>query len=98
MTEVGTGLIDSLAFALDGFVERQFNRPGAAVANVAPTRFMKVAKPSPIYGMPILNVDQAHQIYVIKRGQGLGRLRPAGNHEGRPWQRGLTLRPMTVEQ
>lgn len=29
-------------------------------------------KASPIYGMPILNVDQAHQIYVIKRGQGRG--------------------------
>lgn len=27
---------------------------------------------SPIYGMPILNVDQAHQAYVIKRGQGKG--------------------------
>jgi NAD(P) transhydrogenase subunit beta len=29
-------------------------------------------KASPIYGMPILNVDQAHQSYVIKRGQGKG--------------------------
>jgi len=29
-------------------------------------------KTSPIYGMPILNVDQAHQIYVVKRGQGKG--------------------------
>ncbi|WP_201314706.1 NAD(P)(+) transhydrogenase (Re/Si-specific) subunit beta [Dyella sp. EPa41] len=29
-------------------------------------------KSSPIYGMPILNVDQAHQVYVIKRGQGKG--------------------------
>jgi len=29
-------------------------------------------KSSPIYGMPILNVDQAHQIYVVKRGQGRG--------------------------
>ena len=29
-------------------------------------------KTSPIYGMPILNCDQAKQCYVIKRGQGKG--------------------------
>jgi NAD(P) transhydrogenase subunit beta len=29
-------------------------------------------KSSPIYGMPILNVDQAKQVYVIKRVQGKG--------------------------
>lgn len=29
-------------------------------------------KTSPIYGMPILNVDQARQIFVIKRGKGKG--------------------------
>jgi len=29
-------------------------------------------KSSPIYGMPILNVDQSRQVYVIKRGQGKG--------------------------
>ncbi|MEQ6885449.1 NAD(P)(+) transhydrogenase (Re/Si-specific) subunit beta [Salicola sp. Rm-C-2C1-2] len=27
---------------------------------------------SPIYGMPILNVDYAHQAFVVKRGQGKG--------------------------
>ncbi len=29
-------------------------------------------KSSPIYGMPILNVDQAHNVIVIKRGKGTG--------------------------
>ncbi|MGH9406693.1 MAG: NAD(P)(+) transhydrogenase (Re/Si-specific) subunit beta [Terriglobia bacterium] len=29
-------------------------------------------KGSPIYGMPILNVDQAKQVFVIKRGKGTG--------------------------
>ncbi|HEX8723890.1 MAG TPA: NAD(P)(+) transhydrogenase (Re/Si-specific) subunit beta [Gemmatimonadaceae bacterium] len=29
-------------------------------------------KSSPIYGMPILNVDYANQVYVLKRGKGKG--------------------------
>ena len=29
-------------------------------------------KGSPIYGMPILNVDRARQVFVVKRGRGKG--------------------------
>ncbi|HDZ55468.1 MAG TPA: NAD(P)(+) transhydrogenase (Re/Si-specific) subunit beta [Pseudomonas xinjiangensis] len=32
----------------------------------------RTKKSSPIYGMPILNVDYAQQAYVVKRGQGKG--------------------------
>jgi len=32
----------------------------------------RTEKGSPIYGMPILNADQARQVYVVKRGEGKG--------------------------
>ncbi|WP_225231485.1 NAD(P)(+) transhydrogenase (Re/Si-specific) subunit beta [Pseudomonas amygdali] len=32
----------------------------------------RIDKSSPVYGMPIVNVDQARQSFVIKRGQGKG--------------------------
>jgi H+-translocating NAD(P) transhydrogenase subunit beta len=38
------------------------------VVNVA----ARTEKGSPIYGMPILNADQARQVYVVKRGEGTG--------------------------
>jgi NAD(P) transhydrogenase subunit beta len=32
----------------------------------------RTEKTSPIYGMPILNADQAKKVYVVKRGEGKG--------------------------
>jgi NAD(P) transhydrogenase subunit beta len=32
----------------------------------------RTEKSSPIFGMPILNADKAHQVYVVKRGEGKG--------------------------
>ena len=32
----------------------------------------RTEKSSPIYGMPILNADQAHNVIVVKRGKGTG--------------------------
>jgi NAD(P) transhydrogenase subunit beta len=41
-------------------------------ANDTVTPAARTNKSSPIYGMPILNVDMAKQVYVVKRGQGKG--------------------------
>ena len=41
-------------------------------ANDAVNPAARTDKTSPIYGMPILNVDQSHQVYVVKRGEGRG--------------------------
>ena len=41
-------------------------------ANDVVNPLARTSPDSPIYGMPILNVDQAKNVIVIKRGQGKG--------------------------
>ncbi|MCI0749877.1 MAG: NAD(P)(+) transhydrogenase (Re/Si-specific) subunit beta [Nevskiales bacterium] len=56
-------------------VNSEFKETDVAVvvgANDTVNPAARTNKSSPIYGMPILNVDQARQVYVIKRGQGKG--------------------------
>src|SRR5690606_8749651 len=54
-------------------INAEFKEADVAVvigANDTVNPAARTNKSSPIYGMPILNVDQARQVYVIKRGQG----------------------------
>jgi NAD(P) transhydrogenase subunit beta len=56
-------------------INSEFKETDVAVvigANDTVNPAARTNKSSPIYGMPILNVDQARQVYVIKRGQGKG--------------------------
>ncbi|HEX7115739.1 MAG TPA: NAD(P)(+) transhydrogenase (Re/Si-specific) subunit beta [Steroidobacter sp.] len=56
-------------------INEEFKEADVAVvigANDTVNPAARTNKSSPIYGMPILNVDQAKQVYVIKRGQGKG--------------------------
>jgi NAD(P) transhydrogenase subunit beta len=56
-------------------INQEFKEADVAVvigANDTVNPAARTNKSSPIYGMPILNVDQARQVYVIKRGQGKG--------------------------
>ncbi|MET0534613.1 MAG: NAD(P)(+) transhydrogenase (Re/Si-specific) subunit beta [Steroidobacter sp.] len=56
-------------------INGEFKEADAAIvigANDTVNPAARTNKSSPIYGMPILNVDQAKQVYVIKRGQGKG--------------------------
>jgi NAD(P) transhydrogenase subunit beta len=56
-------------------INAEFKEADAAIvigANDTVNPAARTNKSSPIYGMPILNVDQAKQVYVIKRGQGKG--------------------------
>ncbi len=56
-------------------INEEFGAADAAIvigANDVVNPAARTNKSSPIYGMPILNVDHAENVYVIKRGQGTG--------------------------
>ena len=56
-------------------INEEFSRADIALvigANDVVNPAARTEKSSPIYGMPILNADQAHNAIVIKRGKGAG--------------------------
>jgi NAD(P) transhydrogenase subunit beta len=56
-------------------INEEFSQADVALvigANDVVNPAARTDKSSPIYGMPILNVDQAHNVIVIKRGKGKG--------------------------
>src|SRR5271154_2421200 len=68
------GVPYDLIFQLDD-INEEFKTTDVALvigANDVVNPAARTDKGSPIYGMPILNADQAKQVYVAKRGQGKG--------------------------
>jgi NAD(P) transhydrogenase subunit beta len=68
------GVPYDLIFQLDD-INDEFKTTDVALvigANDVVNPAARTDKSSPIFGMPILNADQAKQVYVIKRGQGKG--------------------------
>jgi NAD(P) transhydrogenase subunit beta len=56
-------------------INEEFSQADVALvigANDVVNPAARTEKASPIYGMPILNADQAHNVIVIKRGKGAG--------------------------
>src|SRR5580658_1018581 len=72
LAEVGVPY--DLIFQLDD-INEEFKTTDVALvigANDVVNPAARTDKSSPIFGMPILNADQAKQVYVVKRGQGKG--------------------------
>ena len=68
------GVPYDMIFQLDD-INNEFNTTDVALvigANDVVNPAARTDKSSPIFGMPILNADQAKQVYVVKRGQGKG--------------------------
>jgi proton-translocating NAD(P)+ transhydrogenase subunit beta len=56
-------------------INNEFSQADVALvigANDVVNPAARTEKSSPIYGMPILNADQAHNVIVVKRGKGTG--------------------------
>jgi NAD(P) transhydrogenase subunit beta len=68
------GVPYDLIFQLDDINDEFANADVALVigANDVVNPAARTDKSSPIFGMPILNADQAKQVYVVKRGEGKG--------------------------
>jgi len=68
------GVPYDMIFDLDE-INEEFAQADAALvigANDVVNPAARTNESSPIYGMPILNVDQAREVFVIKRGKGTG--------------------------
>jgi NAD(P) transhydrogenase subunit beta len=68
------GVPYDLIFQLDD-INDEFKTTDVALvigANDVVNPEARTDKSSPIFGMPILNADQAKKVYVVKRGQGKG--------------------------
>jgi NAD(P) transhydrogenase subunit beta len=68
------GVPYDLIFQLEDINDEFANADVALVigANDVVNPAARTDKSSPIFGMPILNADKSHQVYVVKRGEGKG--------------------------